>query len=141
MGTPLTANEPGANCPSCWGLGLTFGDTPTPRVITVALTGFQPGTLFTKTLEQLLLVPHLLEQTDQPCRYQINDGTFFWELNYNFFGTALDVRRISDSADAFFADVPDLCALTLENEVRFPINRIIMLGDAAISWSLAGLGP
>lgn len=139
MGTPLTANEPGDNCPSCWGVGLTFGDTQTPRVITVALSGFQPGDLFTSAIGQLLLVPHLLEQTDQPCRYQINDRTFFWELNYNFFGTSLDVRRIVDSAGAFFANVPEECALSLANEERFPNNRIIFLGHAAISWSVAGL--
>ena len=139
MGTPLPANEPGDLCPSCWGPGLTFGDGPTPRVLEITLLGFSPGTLFTAPLGQLLLTPHLLEQTDQPCRYQISDGTFFWELNYNFFGTSLDVRRISDQADAFFANAPQECLLTLVNEVRFPINRIIFDGFANITWSLAGL--
>lgn len=139
MGTPLTANEPGAPCLVCWGPGKPFGTGATPAVITVTLTALLPANEWIPALEQLLLTPHLLEQAPLPCNYGILDGHFAWSFTWSPISTALQVKHVLTDTDAFLASPADLCGLALANENIQPVFNFAMFGSAEITWSLGGL--
>ena len=139
MGTPLTANEPGDNCSSCWGLGKAFGDTVTPHIIRVTLSALFQGALGSSSEDQLLITPQLLIQEAAPCQWAILAGGFEWRVNFAVPLTTLIVRRLSDNKRAFVDDAPPPCSLPFPNALETAPDNVAYGGVATITWSLAGL--
>lgn len=139
MGTPLPPNEPGDNCFVCWGVGKRFGDTTTPRIITVQLFDLQQGDFWNANDEQLLLTPHSLIQGPGPCVYSVNDEKFSWVLVYFFDRTLLIIIRVSDTKVVFRHEATPICLLTIPNELTDPNDVIAINGFANVSWNLEGL--
>ncbi len=138
MGTPLTANEPGNLCIVCWGPGKTFGPAPTPAVITLTLSGLLPGEFWDPDDEPNLLTPHLLEQTGLPCLFNIIDGDFTWNVNWNPTNTTITVNNRFTLRLVFNALIFTPCLLSAGNTTPFAGN-IATGGTATITWSLGGL--
>lgn len=139
MGTPLPANEPGDNCFVCWGVDKEFGNTTTPRIITVQLSGLLPGAFWRPADQQLLLTPHSLIQGPGACRFQVTDAEFSWTLFYLFDRTIFTILRLFDTRSAFLHESIQKCRTSLPNDHTAPLNVIAYNGTASISWSLAGL--
>ncbi len=135
MGTPLPPNEAGDDCVVCWGPGETFGDGPTPRVITAIFSGFTAGDGFNPADEQVLLAPQLLLQQLNPCAYAIQVGPilFFWRWSPT---TALaSVENTVVPIEYFRGDITEHCPLTIFNELpSFPSQGAIG-GTFFVTWN------
>lgn len=139
MGTPSPKNEPGNLCEWCWGLGKMFGDTPTPRFISVALTKMLPGEFWNPEHEQLLLTTHDLEQTGFSCVWEISDGLYRWGLNYTQVNTFFEVHRISDNKEVFVDDYPDPCLTDIPSALSVPDDHVAFGGFANFYWNVEDL--
>lgn len=141
MGTPLPPNDAGDNCFVCWGVDKAFGNTPTPRIITVKLSGLLPGDFWLQDDEQLLLTPHSLIQGPGPCRFQVSDAKFSWALVYLFDRTIFSILRFLDTKSVFGHESTQQCLTSIPNDQITPTNFIAYKGTASISWSVKGLTP
>lgn len=139
MGTPLPPNEPGDNCFVCWGVGKKFGNTTTPRIINVRLSALSPGDFWDPADEQLLLTPHSLVQGPGPCRFQVSDAKFSWELIYFFDRTLLSIIRLSDTKVVFRHEAGPNCLTSIPNQLIVPTDVVAFNGFANIDWNLEGL--
>jgi len=138
MGTPLPPNPPGVPCLFCFGVGKTFGVAPTPKYVTITLTGLNPGEFFDPTDGATLLTPRLLIQTIDPCAYNIDDGVFAWDLIWTNTVTALIVQDIATGFRAFETVIGDVCLISIENQLEVPGGNYAFDGDATVVF---GGGP
>lgn len=138
MGTPLEPNPPGELCIVCWGPSKPFGET-TPLFMQIQLSNLQQGEFWNPADGQLLLTPHFLQQDPaRPCIFTINDGTFFWDLNYRSGGTTFDIERNSDGELAFLLLDGDICSLDFDDENTDPFGVVAHSGRAILQ---EGGGP
>lgn len=139
MGTPLPPNEPGNNCPNCWGPAKPFGDGNTPKVLTVQLFDLAQGINWIPALQKLLLTPHLLIQGPLPCNYGVEDAEFAWSWVWTPTRTAAEVLHLETDSRAFLASVGTLCSTAFDNDNIQPIGNYAFNGSIETTWSLAGL--
>jgi len=135
MGTPMPRNRPGIPCLNCWGPGEEFGDTPTPHVITVQLFDLEPGENWDPDLEQLLLTPHLLTQTNDPCVYNLSDEHFAWTWYFELTVTAVSVKHIATDSDVFLVSTPPKCQLSLPSDLVQPVFNYAYHGTIVATWN------
>lgn len=66
---PIEEYVEGAACGNCWGAAKTFGDTPTPKRITITGSGFVgPAAVCNGTFI-------MTQDPGNPCRWLFDDGT------------------------------------------------------------------
>jgi len=135
MGTPLPPNEPGNPCTVCWGVGKSFGDGPTPKVIELRLTSLLPGEYADEADFDNLLVTHWLEQTGLPCVYNIIDGMLSWSVNWNPTNTYISVYNFGTLRTVFHNLTVEKCLLDLPNQNTGPDDNIAWNGFANITWN------
>lgn len=102
MGKPIVPVETGGNCENCWGIGKTFGDSPTPKRIYLTASGFAGACAVcngTFILTQVLL---------QPCIFTMDDGTRFAEVIFGIANTQFTME-ISGGANCY-VQIEALCA-------------------------------
>ena len=139
MGTPLPPNEPGEPCNVCWGPGQLLGPLPTPRFVIAQLFDMLPGDNFTPALEQLLITPHLLRQTINPCIWQIIDPPFTWQWVFTLTVSQCLVFSPPPVRNFFTGSSPDLCLLDVPNLATNPADQVMFRGFATLTWALEGL--
>ena len=139
MGTPLPPNVPGADCSVCWGSGKPFGPGTTPKFITLEFTGFQQGSLWQDSFEQLLLGSHQLQQTGGACSWVIVETGFSWVLLYGSPFPVIRIRQITSGVVAFFNNTDPDCQLVYKNDIAGPTPFIAFGGQVHVSWNLEGL--
>ena len=132
MGTPQPPNPPGDECALCWGPGGALGDLPTPRYATMTLHNMLPGDNYTPELEQLLLTPHLLEQTFDPCRWEVRDGQFVWQWILTPNRSECQVFSGPPHRQFFNGDIAEECITVLTNLALAPADNVLYSGFAAV---------
>ena len=133
MGTPLPPNEPAVTCPACWAPGKPWAPGPTPKVIQLQFANFTPGQYFEDAYDQILLTPHLLEQTALPCIFSIDDGVFDWSVTFLAAATIILIRRLDTVRFAFNANPLVPCVESAVNGIIAPANQIAYDGDVIIN--------
>lgn len=134
MGTPTPPNPGGNQCASCWGVGKEFGPVQTPRVITVTLSGLQPGEEWDADDEMILLTPHLLFQTQFPCTFEIRDDRFQWHINWEPHRTGCCVTRNRDNASVFQQGGGAPCIVVLVNFNDNPVGVAAFSGHFSVQF-------
>jgi len=135
MGTPLPPNKPGNLCSYCWGIGKKFGDTQTPYVLRVQLFDLQPGEFWDPDQEMLLYTPKLLEQTGDPCIFNIHDGAFAWTWYFTATVTAAVVKHVATDTDVFRSAVGQECQLSFSSDIIQPLGEFAMFGSILATWN------
>lgn len=139
MGTPLPANEPTTDCPTCWGPGKPFGPGPTPHIVQVRLTSMRPGEFFTEASEQFLLTTHHLISTIGTCNWQLEASAFRFILDYLGPTSILLVSHLPTAHGVFDNTLAPLCSADIPNLLVNPAGTIMFGGFANITWDLEGL--
>ena len=139
MGTRLPRNEPGNNCPVCFGPGKAFGDVVTPHVMQMRLTSLLPGEHWDDAYELTLLTTHWLEQTAQPCLWEIFDAPLRWRLEWHPAITIVSVRDLVTLKFAFVSSQPPICAVDVPSDIIDPVGNIAWNGFANFTWDEEGL--
>lgn len=135
MGTPLPPNLPANPCGTCFGLGKTFGDAPTPRVLILQFSGFTPDQAWDPATEQILLTPQYLIQQTDPCTYQINAGGILFFFQWRTLTTLCSIEQTPGVIEYFRGDVSDLCELLVQNELLTGINVATIGGVVTVGWN------
>lgn len=139
MGTSLPPNEPGDPCAECWGVGQVFGDTVTPKFITVTLTDISPGPFWNADFEQNLLTPHLLQQRAGTCIWELDDGVFGWSISWQLGTATVLVQHLALVKFAFFSQFDPNCLLVYNDTGEGLPNRIAQDGALTLTWETKGL--
>lgn len=135
MGTPIDKNEPANLCSVCWGDGKKFGPGPAPRFVTVQLSNFIPGSLWTPDYDQFLLTPYHLIQLPSPCQWQLYAPPFQWFLNYAPGFTFFIVVHIASGLFAFRNTNAPECATDIPSALTHGLDRIAYGGTCHVSWN------
>jgi len=112
----------GDRCPTCWGVGKTFGDTDTPKYIQFQVSGINKGPNW---IEGHGEPPEgtfmLIQDQSDACYYRdVFDGT-----TYEWFWRGVETfARIEQPCEvySFFADLSEKCSLRIENQL---VSRFI----------------
>jgi len=135
MGTPLPPNEPGLPCGHCWGVDKTFGDGPTPKVITLKFTGWKPGNYWVPAAEPFLLSPQLLQQTTSPCYYQLFTAGANFYFGWSGSNTYCEITGIGTGRDFFYNIIDSVCPRIVPNGIIAPTYYAAYDGQVEVSWN------
>ena len=76
--------SPGDLCASCWGVGKTFGDTPTPESVTVNFSGISKGPIWTPDFGEPPDGDFIIPQNEViSCFFRLRIGDILYVVIWN----------------------------------------------------------
>jgi len=135
MGTRIPPNAPGNQCTVCFGVGKTFGQTDTPKILEVILQDLEPGPAWNTDLEGTILTRKRLIQQANPCEYSLREGDvlFFWRWGGST--TLYSVEDVVTPTEYFRGSQGGVCLLELDNDLLTSPFIGATGGVALASWN------
>lgn len=139
MGTPVPPIEPvnpGEPCPACWGEGKPFGDNPTPKHVTVTLSGILPGEYWEGDGEPSLNGTFDLTQVN-PCIWHGSGylTAIQWHPAFDPTTSYLAIIVLIHFHAVFLSTIPTACMLSYSNSITAPQGVSGFGGIAMIDWT------